>query len=417
MSNQNNLRRTALYDTHLALGGNMVNFGGWEMPLWYAAGAVKEHLAVIRAAGLFDTSHMSVITVEGEKVKEFLNFALTRDLSEQRLGRCGYSAILTEDGCCLDDTIIYPLSERRIALVVNAGMGEKVIAHMQGLPGGSALAWNDLTGQVGKLDIQGPAALKILKDLLQGPEGLFETFPYFSFKGDFDFAASNVFLRGGIPIVLSRTGYTGEFGFEIYLPAERAVTAWEMILSAGSPQGLIACGLAARDSLRAGAVLALSHQDIGGWPFINHPWPWALPLLENGGFSKDFYGRQGLDPALAPHTLPFAGFDPRKVDTESARVFYQGEDIGQVLTCVADMAIGRVEGKIISCACPDAPENFTPRGLVCGFVKVDRPLPAGSRLSLKDQRREIAVEVVTDIRPCRTARKKLSAMLQEPVQN
>ncbi|MBQ4132901.1 MAG: hypothetical protein IJD04_04100 [Desulfovibrionaceae bacterium] len=411
MSNPDNLKRTALYNTHLGLGGNMVNFGGWEMPLWYKTGAVKEHMAVIKAAGLFDTSHMSVITVEGREVKEFLNFALTRDISEQRPGRCGYSAILTADGFCLDDTIIYPLTEERTALVVNAGMGAKVIEHMRTLPGGDALSWSDLTAKVGKLDIQGPLALKILKDLIKDADQIFEKFPYFSFKGDFDFSTTRVFMSDGTPIVLSRTGYTGEFGFEIYLPAERAAAVWGMLLKAGEPFGLIPCGLAARDSLRAGAVLALSHQDIGGWPFINHPWPWALPLAENGEFTKDFYGKEALNTASTDYTIPFAGYDPRKVDTETARVFYEGEDIGLALTCVADMAIGRVDGKIVSVACPDAPENFNPRGLVCGFVKVNRPLEAGSKLILKDNRREISVEAVVDIRPCRTARKKLDSML------
>lgn len=411
MSNPSNLKRTALYDSHLSLSGNMVDFGGWEMPLWYKTGAVKEHMAVIKAAGLFDTSHMSVVTVSGEKVREFLNFALTRDISGQRPGRCGYSAILTKEGFCLDDTIIYPLSDNRIALVVNAGMGAKVVEHMQSLPGGDRLVWSDLTGQVGKLDIQGPLALKILKDLVRNPDKLFEQFPYFSFKGDFNFADTGVFMRDGTPVLLSRTGYTGEFGFEIYLPADRAVNLWEMLMSAGEPFGLIPCGLAARDSLRAGAVLALSHQDIGPWPFVNHPWPWALPLSETGGFTKNFYGRDALDPASAPHTLPFAGYDPRKVDTESARVLCEGEDIGRVLTCVADMAIGRVDGGIVSVASPSAPAGFSPRGLVCGFIRVNRALESGSRLVLKDNRREIAVEVVTDIRPDRTARKKLSSML------
>ena len=109
-SSTNKLRQTTLFSTHVALGGNMVDFGGWEMPLWYSTGAIKEHMAVIRAAGLFDTSHMSVVLAKGETARGFLNYALTRDISGQRLERCGYSAILTEEGFCLDDTIIYPLA-------------------------------------------------------------------------------------------------------------------------------------------------------------------------------------------------------------------------------------------------------------------------------------------------------------------
>ena len=413
-SSTNELRQTTLFSTHVALGGNMVDFGGWEMPLWYSTGAIKEHMAVIRAAGLFDTSHMSVVLAKGETARGFLNYALTRDISGQRLERCGYSAILTEEGFCLDDTIIYPLAENFFALVVNAGMGGKVIAHMRSLPGGDCIQWQDLTGQIAKLDIQGPLAYSILRPLVKNPEQVFESFPYFSFKGTFDFPRSQIALADGTPVLLSRTGYTGEAGFEIYLSPSHAQKAWEMLLEAGTPHGLIPCGLAARDSLRAGAVLALSHQDIGNWPFINHPWPWALPFTEDGSFSKDFFGRKALEPAKTQHTLAYAGFDPRKVDTHDARAVYNGKDVGSVLTCVADMAIGRVDGKIMSAACPPEagkPENFSPRGLVCGFVKVEEKLEPGAELILKDGRREIRVEITEDIRPCRTARKKLDSMI------
>jgi aminomethyltransferase len=401
------LRKTALHAGHVAGGALLVDFGGWEMPLWYPSGAVKEHLAVLTGAGLFDTSHMSVLLLEGGKTRDFLNYALTRDISALARGRAAYSLILDEAGCSVDDTLAYPLDRERFALVVNAGMSAKVIKHLRDLPGGKNIAFTDLTGVCAKLDIQGPLAFAVLKRLVAGSEAVFARFPYFSFQGDFDFASSSVRLTNGAPALISRTGYTGEQGFEIFLPADQVGAFWEELLEKGADSGLIPCGLAARDSLRAGAVLPLSHQDIGPWPFINTPWSFALPLAADGTFSKNFLGHEALNPAAAEHTLPFVGFDPRKVDRHEARVFTRKAEAGRVLTAVADMGIGRVDGKVASLASPDKPAGWRPKGLVCGFVKVREALPPGSIVELRDSRREISVEICADIRPGRTARKAL----------
>ena len=403
----NALRKTALNAAHHSLGGTMVDFGGWEMPLWYPTGAVREHMAVLTGAGLFDTGHMSVLLAEGASPRSFLNYAVTKDISGLRMERAAYGVILDASGFAVDDVIIYPLAEDRFALVVNAGMADTVISHMRALPGGDAVRWTDLTGICGKIDIQGPAAFSIIKPLVADADALFASCPYFSFQGDFDFTATKVRLTDGTPLLLSRTGYTGEQGFELFLPADKAVHLWESLLREGAPAGLIPCGLAARDSLRAGAVLPLSHQDIGAWPFINTPWSFALPLAENGAFTKNFHGRAALDPEKAEHTLAFVGYDPRKVDTQEATVCREGREIGTVLTAVAEMAIGRVEGKIVGLNSPDRPEGWNPRGLVCGFVKVRERLQAGCIVTLKDSRREISVEICADIRPGRSARKPL----------
>ena len=405
--NSASLKKTNLADNHVALGGNMVDFGGWLMPLWYKTGAVQEHLAVVNSAGLFDTSHMAVVLAEGQGVKEFLNFAITRDIAKLAIERAAYGIILNEKGYAVDDVLVYPLSEDRYGLVINAGMAEVVIKHMQTLPGSDKIKFKDLTGQLGKIDIQGPAAYAILRPLIENADTVFEKFPYFSFKGDFDVSKSNIKLAGDIPILLSRTGYTGELGFEIFMSASNLVAAWETLLKAGADK-LLPCGLAARDSLRTGAVLPLSHQDIGNWPFINNPWNMALPLDEAGNFTKKFLGSDALNRETAEHTLPFVGFDPRKVDAENSKVFYEGEEIGQILTVVGDMAIGRVDGKIVGLASPDKPEGWTPKGLVCGYAKVKKHLPVGTIITLKDSRRELKAEIAADIRPNRSARIKLN---------
>lgn len=398
---------TPLHPRHLGLAATMAPFAGWDMPLWYKAGAVKEHLAVVQAAGLFDTSHMDVLLIEGGSGRDFLNAAFTRDLTDLRPERCAYGAFLDKNGNCLDDAIVYPLGEDRHAVVLNASMGQVILQHLAGLPGADRVRIALPAERPAKLDVQGPTATRIVAGLLRDAAAAFEGLPYFSFKGDFDFARSRVRLADGTPILLSRTGYTGESGFEIFLPAEAAGEVWDAILRTGGDFGTLPCGLAARDSLRTGAVLPLSHQDIGPWPFVNHPWSFALPFAEDGSFSKDFVGASALDPATAQHTLPFAGFDQRRVDSHEAAVLLDGKAIGTVTTIVSDMAIGRVDGRILGVASPDRPEGWTPRGLACGFVRVDRRLEPGAEIVLKDKRREIKAAVVQDIRPDRTARKKL----------
>lgn len=405
--NEAELRTTALHGVHVASNGTMVDFGGWEMPLWYPSGAVKEHMAVLTGAGLFDTGHMSVIMAKGNGIRAFLNFAVTKDISALRVGRAGYGAILDASGFSLDDCIVYPLEEDRFALIVNAGMGEKVVAHMRALPGGEDFTWTELTARTAKIDIQGPESFAVLRRCVADPATVFASFPYFSFQGDFDFSLSAVFFNDGTPALLSRTGYTGELGFEIFVPADKAVTIWSMLLEAGKNVPVIPCGLAARDSLRTGSVLPLSHQDIGNWPFINHPWPFALPLDESGSFTKPFHGSSALDAARADHTLTFVGNDPRKVAHGEGNVVYQGEEIGTVLTCVADMSLGRLDGRVVGLNSPDKPEGWRPKGLVCGFIKVSKKLEPGTIVTLRDARREIPVVISTDVRPGRTARKAL----------
>ncbi len=411
---------TPLHAWHVGRGANMAAFGGYDMPLWYSS-AKNEHLAVLKTAGIFDTSHMAVVRVDGPGAFDLLQQAFTNDLAgcigpaRKPLvpGRAVYGAFLDDRGHVVDDSIIFMLAEDCYLAVVNAGMGPAVARHLEALASDRGGRITDLSGRFGKIDVQGPAAAKIMAAALADPDVVLAKMPYFAFKGCFSErmpATGEVRLKQGQPVLLSRTGYTGEFGFEIFTPSEALVTIWEDILAAGKAAGALPCGLAARDSLRAGAVLPLSHQDIGDWPFINHPWPFALPFTDGGdGFRKPFVGDAALLAAgAAPHTLAFVGRDLRKVMPPARVLDDAGREIGDVLTCVTDMAIGRVGEQIYSVASPDAPEDFTPRGLSCGFVRVARALPAGTALELKDQRRRIPVRVVDDIRPDRTARRPLS---------
>ncbi|MGE0085838.1 MAG: aminomethyltransferase family protein [Desulfococcaceae bacterium] len=417
-------RQTLLHQWHISRGAKMSVFGGYDMPLWYAS-ALNEHLTVIGRAGLFDTGHMASVMVTGADAFDLLQHCFTNDLTgcvgkEKKAlfpGRCVYGAFLDEKGGVIDDAIVFMMGKGEYLVVVNAGMGQTIAAQLSANRGKRNVSITDLTDQVGKMDIQGPFSAKILQKVLSDPQKVFDNMPYFSFKGHFDETSplsSQIRLKDHTPILLSRTGYTGEFGFEIFLTPAHFLRVWEMLMKTGEEFGLTACGLAARDSLRAGAVLPLSHQDIGHWPFIRHPWSFALPYAKDGkGFTKDFTGSQALlNAEHAEYTCPFAGDDPRKVTLPAIAADAEGHEIGTVLTCATDMAIGRHNGKIFSIASPNKPDGFSPKGLSCGFVKVKKKLSPGDIVELHDGRRKIKVHIVQDIRPDRTARKSMKNMLQ-----
>jgi aminomethyltransferase len=198
----------------------------------------------------------------------------------------------------LDDAIVFMLAAEAYLVVVNAGMGQRVAAHLDRHREQRDVRVHDLSGQFGKMDVQGPMAAHVMRDVLADPDAVFEAMPYFAFKGGFSEtmpSCGQVLTRDGTSLLLSRTGYTGEFGFEIFTSADTIVGVWEAVMAAGAHYGALPCGLAARDSLRAGAVLPLSHQDIGDWPFCNHPWPFALPYKSGtDDFSKTFLGDTAL---------------------------------------------------------------------------------------------------------------------------
>ncbi len=420
------IQKTPLNRWHALKGAQMGVFGGYEMPLWYPAGAKHEHLSVLSDAGLFDTSHMAVVAVSGAEAFDLLQLCFSKDLSACMgtdhaplpPGRSVYGVFLDPNGHVIDDAIVFRLAKADFLVVVNAGMGAVIAGHLAANAGRRTARVVDLSDRLGKIDIQGPMAAKVLGRILKNPATVFEKLFYFAFKGHFDPSSPlspGACLSDGTPVLLSRTGYTGEFGFELFVPPDHLPRLWEMVLMAGRDLGLVPCGLAARDSLRAGAVLPLSHQDIGAWPFANNPWPFALPYRsDRAGFTKRFIGAEALlRLKTAEHTLAFVGSDPRKVSIEEHPQVLdaEGAAIGSVLTCTTDMGIGWHGGRIYSVASPAKPEGFEPKGLSCGFVKVTRRLDPGDRVELRDRRRRIAVTIVDDVRPDRTARRPIAAMI------
>lgn len=269
-------RRTPLFELHRRLGARMVDFGGWEMPLQYGS-QIAEHHAVRRSAGIFDVSHMCIVDLHGPRVRAFLERLLANDVGKLRVpGKALYGCMLNEAGGVVDDLIVYYLAESRFRAVVNAGTRDKDLAwmrrHAEGF-GAQVVERVDLA----MLAVQGPQARAKAATLLS-PPGAAEVLALEPFFGRE--------IEGWF---ISRTGYTGEDGCEIMLPAAEAERAWGALNSAG----VVSCGLGARDTLRleAGMCLYGSDMDETTHPFESGlGWTVALEPRE-----RAFIGREALE--------------------------------------------------------------------------------------------------------------------------
>lgn len=271
----NRLKKTPLYEEHLKLKAKMVEFHGWLLPLQYS-GILAEHNAVRNAAGLFDVSHMGEISVKGEGSEASLQCILTNDISAMAPGRALYSPMCYPDGGIVDDLLVYKLDEESYMLVVNAANVERdrqwLLLHASGAK------IEDISDRYAQLALQGPNSLEILQRLTPQPVN---EIGFFRFK-------SNVSI-GSASALLSRTGYTGEDGFEIYLDAAEAPTLWQRLLDAGSSLGLVPAGLGARDTLRFEACLPLYGNELS-----EKVTPLEAGLDRFVKFNKDFIGKEAL---------------------------------------------------------------------------------------------------------------------------
>ena len=241
------LRQTPLNAVHRAMGAKMIPFGQWDMPVQYR-GILEEHRAVRSAAGLFDVSHMGEVEFRGAGALSALQRLTSNDVSRLQVGQVQYSALTTEAGTFVDDLTVYRLAEDRYLVTLNASNIEKDLRWMrEHAPGAEIIDQSDETALVA---IQGPQAVAILQRLTSAD---LAAIPYYWFaRGE---------VAGG-EAILSRTGYTGEDGFEVYLSPQRVVALWDALVETGSPRGLLPCGLGARDTLRLEAKMALYGNDI-----------------------------------------------------------------------------------------------------------------------------------------------------------
>ena len=275
------LRRTPLDAIHRALGARMAAFGGWEMPIQYT-GIIEEHRTVRSAAGLFDLSHMGELHVSGPGAAAALAGALVTDPGRLRPGRAHYSMICAEDGGVLDDLIVYRLGEDRFLVVPNAGNAELVAAALRERIAGRPATLDDRSAATALVAVQGPAAVPIIAALTDADLGALRYYGILEAE------------VAGYPALLARTGYTGEDGFEIFVPAEAAADLWERCLVAGGAHGILPVGLGARDTLRLEA----------GMPLYGHelerdvtPWEAGLGRVVHLDRPEAFVGRAALEAA------------------------------------------------------------------------------------------------------------------------
>jgi aminomethyltransferase len=269
--------KTPLYQIHLQLGGKMAPFGGYLLPVQYE-GVIAEHMAVREKAGLFDVSHMGEIIYEGRDALANLNHVLTKDFTKMEVGQARYSLMCNEAGGTMDDLVVYKLGDENYMLVINAVNRFKDVEWMKSHSFGEVNI-EDISGRMAQIALQGPASAGIITKLV--PAGALPS-KYYT-------CAQHVDI-GGAACIVSRTGYTGEFGYELYLPAEDAVKVWNLLFAAGEPEGLKPCGLGARDTLRLEA----------GMPLYGHEMDETITPLESAldfalRFDKpDFIGKAVL---------------------------------------------------------------------------------------------------------------------------
>jgi len=259
----------------------MVDFGGWDMPVQYPAGTIEEHLRTRTHAGLFDVSHMGEIDVRGADAIPFVNRLTSNDVTKLVDGQAQYTALTTHEGTVVDDLLVYRLAADHLLLVVNASTTEKDWDWIKSHHSSENVQLNNVSADYCQLALQGPDAQSILQKLTDLP---LDEIKYYTFRsGTVD----------GVEGIVSRTGYTGEDGFEVYAPSDRAEQLWTKILDAGNttdPTGVIPCGLAARNTLRLEAGLALYGHEIDETTTLleaNLGW---ICKLDKG----DFTGREAL---------------------------------------------------------------------------------------------------------------------------
>lgn len=236
-------RRTPLYEAHKKLGGRIVDFAGWELPVQYSS-ALDEHMAVRSAAGLFDISHMGEFSLKGKDSTALLEKLIPTNLAKLVDGKGMYSCLCNETGGVIDDFFIFRISSDYYYLVVNAGRRETDFAWLTKHAKGMEIELCDLSDATAKLDLQGPRSTAILQKVfsaLSVPERF-----YFCYA---DFA--------GKQVMISNTGYTGEVGYELYIDSSCVTELWDALLEAGKDEGILPCGLASRDSLRLEASYSL----------------------------------------------------------------------------------------------------------------------------------------------------------------
>jgi aminomethyltransferase len=311
------MKKTPLYDRHIALHAKVVDFGGWAMPVQYT-NVIDEHKTTRTAATLFDICHMGEMEVKGRGALDLLQFSLTRNLADQKTGQVKLSALLNDQGGIIDDLTVYKKADDDYLLVTNATTREYDYLRIRSLLKDKKFDCRieDVSDKTGKLDLQGPRAEEILQTLA-GVDLKSIRFYHFT-EGPV----------AEIPSIISRSGYTGEDGFEIYAAADKIGLIWDRLMAAGGAFGLKPAGLGARDTLRLEAGMMLNGQDI-----TEEVSPMEVPYGWLVDWNKDFAGKSALI------TLRERGIDKKLIGLEMTgrgiarhgyKVFCDAKEIGVI---------------------------------------------------------------------------------------
>ena len=330
-------QHTLFYDIQKKMGARFVDFAGWEMPVYYSS-ITEEHQAVRQCAGLFDTSHMGQFLMTGSQAESALQHLTPNNIKRLQSGQCQYSAFLNENGMFIDDIILYKYHSEKFFICVNACNTEKDFRWVKDHLKGNAIV-QDVSRDYALLALQGPQAESIIRSLTPDPQSL---------KG-FHFMETQI---GGIPLLISRTGYTGEDGFEIYIPTSSPNTAslWSIILEKGQPLGLRPAGLGARDTLRLEAAYSLYGHEIN-----DQTTPWEAQLgwiVKMNG--DDFIGKKALEQAREKGLKKIRigiEMSEKGIARQDYPIEYEGRIVGKITsgtlspTLLKAIAIGYIDPK------------------------------------------------------------------------
>jgi aminomethyltransferase len=328
-------KRTPIFSVY-SEGARLIDFGGWELPLDFGPGIIEEHLAVRKNAGLFDVSHMGEIIVEGPGSLDFLNLILTNDLSSMYNGRCLYSPMCYPSGTTVDDLLVYRLEAERFLLVVNAANSEKDFLwiakenpYREKFP---KLRVSDLSSSYGEIAFQGPRSSELLS-AVAGRD--LSKLAYYHFLDSLDLF--------GAKVLVSRTGYTGEDGFEIYCDAKDAAMVWKGLIEETASEGVIPVGLGARDTLRFEACLPLYGHELS-----EQIQPAEAGLSSFVKYAKtEFCGRDALIRAGSPRALLGCELIDRGVARPGYPVVVGGKHAGFVTSGMKCPSLGSFNALIL----------------------------------------------------------------------
>lgn len=328
------LKRTPLFPIYAQYGARTVDFGGWELPVQFSS-IMEEHEAVRNRAGIFDVSHMGEISIKGKDAYRLIQHLITNDISKLEIGQAIYSPMCYPDGGVIDDLLIYRLDEDDYMLVVNASNTDKDMEWIEKHIEGEVVVQN-ISDSISLVALQGPLAETILQTITE--QNLAEI-GFFRFKNNIDVASRNA--------LVSRSGYTGEDGFEIYCNPNDVTEIWNKIIEVGKPDGLLPCGLGSRDTLRFEAKLPLYGQELG--PNIT-PYESGLGMWVKLDKEIDFIGKDVLK-AQKENGIPrkIVGIEmiDRGIPRHGYPVYVDEELVGEVTTGTQSPTLKKSVGLIL----------------------------------------------------------------------